>query len=119
MWRQYVRKLAVRVAVTGAVCVALLIAGLAWLVYQPGGGRQSAYEVFVDAAARDPARGAVYARSYEALMEVTDADPQHYVVHKMAAALATVTGHPVAAHEQENRAEQHVPSWIRQVVHQS
>ncbi len=93
--------------VTGALCVAGVVAGLAWLLYQPGGGTLNAYDAFMSAYEHDPSHSALYARSYGLLMRLTDGDMQHYVVHSVAALVATATGHPDAAREQEWRASQH------------
>jgi len=93
--------------VTGALCVACVVAGLAWLLYQPGGGTLNAYDAFMSAYEHDPSHAAVYARSYGVLMRVTDGDVQRYVIHSVAAFVATATGHADAAREQEWRASQH------------
>lgn len=89
------------------LCASVALAGLGWLLYQPGGGDESAYEAFMSAYQRDPSHAAIYARAYELLVRATDGDAQHYVAHRAVATLARATGHGAAAREQEWRASQH------------
>src|SRR5579859_7275650 len=93
--------------VTGMLCATLVLASLGWLLYQPGGGGQNAYNTFIEVYRRDPAHAVVYARAYALLVRVTDGDSQHYVIHSLAAFVAKATGHQAAAREQEWRASQH------------
>lgn len=102
-----VRTVARRTLAVGFLCVTLALAGLAWLLYQPGGGTEGAYNAFMAAYMRDPSHAVVYARAYGLLMRATDGDAQHYVIHRVAALVANATGHPDAAREQELRASQH------------
>lgn len=101
------RRLLVGAGVALASFLLLILAGLGWLLYQPGGGSWNAFETFMWAWRRDPAHAAIYARAYQALLTVSDGDAQHYVVHTAAADLARWAGNEQAAAGQESRAAAH------------
>lgn len=87
-----------------------LLAAVCWLEFQPGSGSARAYHLAQHAWQRDPAHQQLYARAYLTLSDLGDGNTQHYLVHRVAGAVAHLAGRDNIAGEQEYRAAQHRPN---------